>query len=58
LKPEKDNYTLAYAEFTVPLVKAVQEQQKTIDELQKTNAELQKQVAELMKWKQELESKK
>jgi hypothetical protein len=32
----KDNYSLAYAEFTVPLVKAVREQQKTISDLQKT----------------------
>jgi hypothetical protein len=46
---DQDNYGLAYAEFTVPLVKAVQEQQKTIEEQQKMIAELQKQVAELMK---------
>ena len=32
---DKDNYSLAYAEFTVPLVKAVQEQQKVIEALQK-----------------------
>ncbi len=32
---EKDNYALSYAEFVVPLVKAVQEQQQMIDLLQK-----------------------
>ena len=30
---ENDHYSLRYAEFTVPLVKAVQEQQKIIDSL-------------------------
>jgi len=32
---ENDNYSLAYGQFVVPLVKAVQEQQKMIEELQK-----------------------
>ena len=32
---ENDNYSLAYSLFTVPLVKAVQEQQTMIDELKK-----------------------
>ncbi len=32
---EKDHYSLAYGEFTVPLVKAVQEQQDTIQTLKK-----------------------
>lgn len=31
-----DHYSLAYAEFVVPLVKAIQEQQKIIQDLQKT----------------------
>lgn len=31
---EKDNYGLSYAEFVVPLVKAIQEQQKMIESLQ------------------------
>jgi trimeric autotransporter adhesin len=31
-KNEHDNYGLRYAEFTVPLVKAVQEQQKMIED--------------------------
>ena len=62
---EKDNYSLGYAEFTVPMVKAIQEQQKTITDLQKTNAELLKtnnemaqQIAELMEWKKEMSNKK
>ena len=48
---DKDNYTLAYSEFTVPLVKAVQE-------LSAQNAALQKQVAELTKRISDLEQKK
>ena len=32
-KNEKDYYGLRYAEFVVPLVKAIQEQQKMIEEL-------------------------
>ncbi len=48
---EKDNYGLAYAEFTVPLVKAVQE-------LSAKNEALQKQVADLMKRIETLENKK
>ena len=39
-KNENDLYTLKYAEFVVPLVKAVQEQQKMIETLQKINVEL------------------
>jgi trimeric autotransporter adhesin len=35
-----DNYSLAYAQFTVPLVKAVQELSKQNDELKKEMAEL------------------
>jgi trimeric autotransporter adhesin len=48
-KPENENgfYGLRYAEFVVPLVKAVQEQQAIINELQKQNAELQKRLTEL-----------
>jgi trimeric autotransporter adhesin len=34
---EKDNYALSYAEFVVPLVKAVQEQQQQIEELRNIN---------------------
>ncbi len=41
-KPQNDGdyYTLAYSEFVVPLVKAVQEQQKMIDALQAEVAQL------------------
>jgi len=39
-KSENDLYGLRYAEFVVPLVKAVQEQQQQIEELKKENAEL------------------
>ncbi len=40
--PEKEHelYTVSYAQFVVPLVKAVQEQQVMIDELKKSNSEL------------------
>lgn len=62
---EKDNYSLAYAEFTVPLVKAVQEQQKIIvkqqqanNEQQKKIVELQQQMAELMQRMQQIENRK
>ncbi len=34
-KTEKDHYSLSYESFVVPLVKAVQEQNKQIDELKK-----------------------
>jgi hypothetical protein len=37
-----DNYSIAYGELVVPLVKAVQEQQKQIEELKKLVAELMK----------------
>lgn len=46
-KNEKDFYGLRYAEFVVPLVKAVQEQQQMINELKKQNAELQKRVLDM-----------
>jgi len=37
---EHDLYSLTYAEFVVPLVKAVQEQQHQIDELKSTICKL------------------
>lgn len=37
---ENDNYSLAYSAFTVPLVKAVQEQQQMIEDLRKELADL------------------
>ncbi|KAA9035824.1 hypothetical protein FW778_19910 [Ginsengibacter hankyongi] len=39
-KNENDLYALRYADFVVPLVKAVQEQQQQIEELKKQNTEL------------------
>ncbi len=39
---ENDNYSVSYAQFVVPLVKAVQEQQKMIEDLQKTIVDLNK----------------
>lgn len=46
---DKDHYGIAYSEFVVPLVKAVQEQQKMIQEQQKMIEELKKQVEDLKK---------
>ena len=40
-------YGLRYAEFVVPLVKAMQEQQQMIVELKNQNSELQNEIAEL-----------
>ena len=50
-KPESstDNYSLAYSEFVVPLVKAVQEQQTMINEQKKTIDELKKQNEAILK---------
>jgi hypothetical protein len=44
---ENDVYGLRYAEFVVPLVKAMQEQQQQIEELKKVNKDLQKQIDEI-----------
>lgn len=53
IKPahDKDYYRLAYGEFVVPLVKAVQEQQAIIDKQNKIIDELLKRVAALEKKK-------
>lgn len=50
-KPQhaKDTYGLGYAEFTVPLVKAVQEQQKQIEELKKMILLQQQEIVKLKK---------
>jgi len=50
-KPVNDKglYSISYAEFTVPLVKAVQEQQVQIEELKTANNNLQKQLERLIK---------
>ena len=44
---ESDLYSIRYAEFVVPLVKAMQEQQKTIEELQATVKNLLKRIESL-----------
>jgi type II secretory pathway component PulM len=43
----RDHYGLSYAQFVVPLVRAVQEQQTQIATLQQQNAALQQQNATL-----------
>jgi hypothetical protein len=48
-KNDKGMYGLRYAEFVVPLVKAVQEQQQMIQEQQQIIQELQKRIEELEK---------
>jgi hypothetical protein len=48
-KNEKDLYALRYADFVVPMVKAIQEQQQTISELQKQLEILMKKVEQLEK---------
>lgn len=48
-KNESDLYGLRYSEFVVPLVKAMQEQQKMIEELRMQNAELIKRMVSLEK---------
>jgi hypothetical protein len=44
-KNENDYYGLRYAEFVVPMVKAMQEMNAKIDALQKENEELKKLIA-------------
>jgi len=65
-KPQNDHdpYALSYAQFVVPLVKAVQEQQKMIElqkkqiEAQKAeNAQMQAQMKDLLERMQKLENK-
>ncbi len=48
-KPKNSNdfYGLRYAEFVVPLVKGMQEQQQMIEELKNENIDLKKQMDEL-----------
>ena len=59
-KPENDDdhYGLRYAQFVIPLVKAVQEQQQIIDKLQKENIELKKLRKEMDELKEILKNKK
>lgn len=46
---DADNYSIAYSQFVVPLVKAIQEQQTMIEQLQKENAELRAKMEEILK---------
>lgn len=46
---EKDHYSLAYSEFVVPLVKAVQEQQKQLEFQQQRIEDMQKELEMLKK---------
>ena len=48
-KNETSHYGLRYAEFVVPIVKAMQEQQQLIEAQQKANEDLQQQIDELKK---------
>lgn len=43
-KNEQDHYAIRYAEFVVPLIKAVQEQDETIESLKAENEELRKRI--------------
>ena len=47
-KNDNDLYGIRYAEFVVPLVKAVQEQQLMIEQLKKENAEMKKQINSIL----------
>jgi hypothetical protein len=46
---ERDHYSLEYAEFVVPLTKAVQEQQQLIEQLKESNGQLKKEIMEYRK---------
>ena len=43
---DKDHYGIAYSQFVVPLVKAMQEQQKMIDDLKKQLEDLKRQISQ------------
>ena len=51
---ENDHYGLRYAQFVVPLVKAVQEQQEMIEQLQQENNELEKIQLEIEEMKKSI----
>ena len=51
---ENDHYGLRYAQFVVPLVKAIQEQQKMINQLQKENTEFKKLKLEIEELKKSM----
>lgn len=48
-KDKNDNYSVAYSQFVVPLVKAVQELSQKVDELKKINEKQQKEIDLLKK---------
>ena len=52
-----DNYSVAYSQFIMPLVKGMQEQQNIIETLQKQNEILQKQNAAILMRLEKLENK-
>jgi trimeric autotransporter adhesin len=56
-KNENETYSLSYSQFVVPLVKAVQEQQKIMEEQQKKIIEQQKKTEEQQKKIERLEKK-
>ncbi|MCD4746337.1 MAG: tail fiber domain-containing protein, partial [Bacteroidales bacterium] len=52
---DKGYYSLAYAEFVVPLVKGMQEQQEVIEKLEKENSALKEQMEALIQRMEKLE---
>ncbi|MCX6277412.1 MAG: tail fiber domain-containing protein [Bacteroidetes bacterium] len=57
-KNENDYYGLRYAEFVVPLVKGMQEQQQMIIQLKQVNEELKQTVAQLINRIEKIENRK
>jgi trimeric autotransporter adhesin len=57
-KNDKDFYGLRYAEFVVPLVKAVQEQQQKIEKVERENADLKNKLTKMMQRIEALEKSK
>jgi len=55
LKPNRDHYSLSYDAFVVPLVKAVQEQQKIIDAQNKKIAALEEENKKLQSLQQQID---
>jgi galactitol-specific phosphotransferase system IIB component len=53
-KNETSHYGLRYAEFVVPMVKAMQEQQVVIVQLKQENEELKQQIKEILKRLEEM----
>ena len=56
-KSDDDLYSLSYAEFVVPLVKAIQEQQTIIVDIKARNLELQKEIKALVTQVHNIEQK-